>query len=327
MKETKYIVGVDFGGTSIRIALVRFSGASYKIETFASLATTKFNKNSLIVHLTKNILQLKKEVREKGYRIKAVGIGVPGQVSFAKGLVYKLTNVSGWKDVNLKKELQEKIGLPVYVDNDANVMAQAEVRFGAAKNYKDCVCLTLGTGMGGGLILNGKLYRGVNFIAGEIGHMSINEDGLKCACGSIGCAERYVGNRYLLAEAKKRLKHGVKSKVRLLIGKNYEKLTLELLSQAARENDKFAVSFWQEAGTHIGVLLANVVNLLNPQIIVVGGGVAKAGKVLFDAIKKTVKERALPAALKDLKIVPSKLQEKAGLIGAAGLALFEAEED
>ncbi|MBI4845204.1 MAG: ROK family protein [Candidatus Omnitrophica bacterium] len=177
LKSARYTIGVDFGGTNVKLALVRFSEKSYRIEKFSTFPTKEYNRDALIEQLVIRIIKLKAESTFKGNKVRGVGIGVPGRVDFNKGMVFDLTNVPGWKNVHLKEILESKVKLPVSVDNDANLMALAESKFGAARGYKNCVCVTMGTGVGGGLIFNGKVYRGMNFAAGEIGHMTINENG------------------------------------------------------------------------------------------------------------------------------------------------------
>jgi glucokinase len=321
----KYTIGVDFGGTNVKLALVKFSKDDFKIEGFSSFQTKDYNRDELIEQLVIRIIKLKAESTYKGNRVRGVGIGVPGRVDFNKGMVFDLTNVPGWKNVMLKEALQSKIKIPVLVDNDANLMALAESKFGAAKGHKDCICVTMGTGIGGGVVLDGRIYRGVNFAAGEIGHMTINENGPLCVCGGKGCIERYIGNKFILEEATKRLRSGAKSIIRNQIAGRYTNLTLEMLTKAARKKDQFSMLIWQEVGTHMGAVLANVVNLLNPEIIVIGGGVANAGSLILDPIRRTVKERAFQVCCRNLKIVPSKFKEKAGIIGAASLVLANKE--
>jgi len=323
---SRYTIGVDFGGTYVKMALVRFTDKNYKIEGYSVFSTKDYNRDTLIEQLVIRIIKLKAESTFKGHRIRGVGIGVPGRVDFNQGIVCDLTNVAGWKNVHLREVLKEKLKVPVFVDNDANLMALAESKFGAARGYRNCVCITMGTGIGGGIILNGKIYRGMNFAAGEIGHISIDENGPVCVCGSIGCIERYVGSRYILEEAMKRLRRGAKSIIRNELKGRYSNLTLEMLSKAARKKDAFSVILWKEVGRHVGVLIASVVNLLNPEIIVIGGGVANAGKLILGPIRRMVRERAFQVSCRNLKIVSSKCKEKAGIIGGAVLALTGVEK-
>ncbi|MCM8813654.1 MAG: ROK family protein [Candidatus Omnitrophica bacterium] len=319
-------IGVDFGGTYVKLALVRFEERNYKIVGYSFFPTKQYSRQGLIEQLIIRIIKLKAESTFKGLRVRGVGIGVPGRVDFHRGTVLDLTNVHDWRNVSLRDELERKIKVPIFVDNDANLMAYAESKYGAAKGFKDCVCVTMGTGVGGGIIIDGKIYRGANFAAGEIGHISINKNGPTCECGSRGCVERYVGNRFILEEAVQRLRQGAKSSVRERLNGRYENLTLEMLSDAGRRKDPFALNLWNEVGVHMGVVLASVVNMLNPQVIVIGGGVANAGKLILDPMRRTIRERAFSVSCQKLQILSSKCKEKAGIIGAAALALSDRNE-
>ncbi len=319
--NTRYSIGVDFGGTYVKLALVRFGEKGFKIERFSLFCTKDYNRDTLIEQLVIRIIKLKAESTYKGNKVRGVGIGVPGRVDFNKGMVFDLTNVPGWKNVLLKEMLENKVKIPVFVDNDANLMAFAESKFGAASGYKSCVCVTMGTGIGGGIVFGGKIYRGMNFAAGEIGHMSINANGPLCVCGGRGCIERYVGNRYILEDAIRKLRAGAKSSVREQLNGKYFQLTLEMLSVAARKKDAFSQLIWQEVGNNMGVVLANIVNLLNPEIIVIGGGVANAGALILEPIRRVIRERAFQVSCRNLRIVSSKFRDKAGIIGAAALVI------
>ncbi|MDD5729449.1 MAG: ROK family protein, partial [Victivallales bacterium] len=288
----RYAIGVDFGGTFVKLALLRFSEKGVKIEKFSSFRTKDYQRDALIDQLVIRIIKLKAESTYKGNRVRGVGIGMPGRIDFNQGVIFDLTTVPGWKNLHLKEILQDKVKIPVFIDNDANLMALAESKFGAARGYKHCVCATMGTGIGGGLIINGKLYRGMNFAAGEIGHMTLNENGPMCVCGGRGCAERYIGNRYILEEAIRQLRRGARSILREQLKNKFYNLTLEMLNQAARKKDEFSLMIWQDVGNHMGVILADVVNFLNPEIIVIGGGVANAGALIMDPIRRVVRERA-----------------------------------
>jgi glucokinase len=193
------------------------------------------------------------------------------------------------------------------VDNDAKLMTIAEHRVGAAKKFKNALCLTLGTGVGGGLIINGSLYRGNDNAAGELGHIPLNEDGPVCGCGGKACLERYVGNTVILKEAHKLFKTS---------------LSLEKLSQMSKNNNIKAIKFWKSVGEKLGLGLSGIVNLLNLDVIVIGGGVSDAGKILFDSIKQTISLRAMSVQSKRVKIFKAKLGNDAGVIGA-GLLVKE----
>ncbi len=301
--SSTYTIGIDLGGTNLKIALVE---ASNRIKDKQVYDTRSYrNKESLINAITTACQNIIAKNKLNKNQISAIGLGLPGPINSKKGLVHFFPNIPGWKEVYLGKILKTRLKNDIYLDNDANLMALAEQREGAAKGFANAVCLTLGTGVGGGLILEGKLFRGTDFAAGEIGHIPLGISGEQCNCGGRACLERYIGNNRLLEKAKKSF------------GKN---ISLEELSQLSIKRNKKAIAFWQETGVYLGVVLSGVVNLLNPGIIVLGGGVANAGKILFDSVKNTIRQRAMPVQSENLRVVKAKLGRDAGMIGAGILA-------
>jgi glucokinase len=198
-------------------------------------------------------------------------------------------------------------------------MALGELTFGAGKGCKNIICLTLGTGVGGAIIINGQLYRGASLVAGEIGHIPINEKGSPCNCGNSGCVEAYAGREYFLKDARKSLKKGARSIVAKMANNRLSDITPELLVQAAAKGDFFAKRKWEEMGEHIGTALVGVVNFLNPELIIIGGGMAGAGRFIFDPIRKTLKKSAMRVQREAVKIKKAELGNDAGVIGAAEL--------
>jgi glucokinase len=244
----------------------------------------------------------------------ALGVGMPGFVDFESGIVHSLTNVRGWKEVALRQILQERTGLPSVIENDAKSMTYAEWRHGAARGKRNVVCVTLGTGVGGGLILEGRLYRGSAFGAGEIGQASIDADGLPGNYGNLGALEKYVGNAQIVERA-------AEMYAASLQGAPEGELTPLTLKQAAERGDPVAIALWKEIGVRIGYALSNIVWLLNPDAIVIGGGIANAGEWIFGPVREEIRSRCSPVFWQRLEILSAKLGSDAGLIGAATLAL------
>jgi glucokinase len=303
----RYIVGLDLGGTNLRIGLF-----DYKIQLLNKriLSTPDFrDKDSLIEIMVQSIKEIIKDNSIKERNTLGIGVGLPGPLDYKRQLVYFLPNIKGWHNVFLGKILKERIGINTIIDNDANLICLAEYYIGLARKYSNLVCITLGTGVGGGLIIENRLYRGTNSLAGEIGHIPITQDGPYCGCGKKGCLESYIGNQRIIRQAKKIFKKNI---------------TLEELSRLARLNDIRAIKIWKSVGEKLGTVLAGVINLLNPEAVVIAGGVSKAGKVLFDSIKETIKERAMPIQAKQVKILNSRLKDNAGITGAALLVKMEA---
>ena len=293
-------VGIDLGATRIKMALVDRSGrVSHRREI-----DTPFNakRSQIIDSLVDNIAYILKTSSTNKKDVAGIGIGVPGPVDSKKGIVRYFPNIKGWNNVPLKAILERRLGLKVVLDNDVNAMTLAEHKFGAGRGAVNLICITLGTGVGGGIIIDGRLYRGSTMCAGEIGHIPINEKGPRCNCRGIACLERYVGNRYVLGRARK------------ILGKA---ITLERIDGLAKEGNKKALGIWQDVGSKLGVALTGTVNLLNPDMIIVGGGVSKAGELILTPMRKTIKARAMKDQAKHVKIVRARLGGNAGIIGAS----------
>jgi len=301
----KFIVAIDLGATNLKVAILN---SSYRIicKKFYPTQTCR-NKLQLIDKICAAIYEILNEKKINKNKILGIGIGVPGPIDYSKGKVHFFPNIPGWRDVGLKAILEKRIKLPVFIDNDANLMCLAETRIGAAKKSKNAICLTLGTGVGAGIIINRNLYRGSSFAAGEIGHMPLNERGPRCSCGGRACLERYIGNKEIKERARKVFRRDV---------------SLEELSSLAKKGNRKAIQLWYNVGTQLGIALAGLANVLNPDCIVLGGGVAKAGSYLFSGVKDTIKSRAMPIQAKAVKLMKAKLGSDAGLIGA-GILLKE----
>lgn len=314
----KYAVGVDFGGTNVKLALVNAQGKIVAREKFVTReAASQAAWMEAVAAAIDRMLAAKKL---KKSALAGVGVGVPGFVDFERGFIHDLTNVPGWTAVSLASKLQKKLRLPCYVDNDANLMALGEIAFGGGKNLRHAVFLTLGTGVGGGIVLNGQLYRGAFSMAGELGHVSIDLHGVVSPQGR-GGLEQYVGNRRIAEYAVKLLKAGRTSQVEELCGGDFEKITPELLAIAAQQGDAFAQEVFDYVADCLAAALASVTYLLQPQAFIIGGGVAASGAVLFDPLRKHWVERLDPHFAKRIKVLPAKLGNDAGAVGGAALAL------
>ncbi len=300
LKSARFIVAIDLGGTNIKVALFSLG---FKMRDRLSCPTPVLHgRQAVIVAVLEMVAGLLSRRKISAGSISAAGIGVPGPVDFDRQVVHFLPNIPGWRNVPLSSVFTSACGIPCVVDNDAKMMALAEYTLGAAKGSRNAVCLTLGTGVGAGLIIEGKLYRGADNAAGEIGHLPLNENGPACPCGGKACLERYAGNGALLKEA------------RAALGAS---ITLEKASALAAGGNRKALRFWRTASTHIGIALAGLSNVLNPDVIVVGGGVSSAGRPLFDGLKENLLRRAMPVQGRRVKVVRAALGSDAGLIGAA----------
>ena len=313
---TRAAIGVDIGGTNVKLGLVDERGKVLLRDTFRTTQTR--SRTELLDKLAIHISLLKEEARTRKLKLAGVGIGAPGPIDVERGFVYFFPNISGWKNTPLKKILEKKLRLSVFVDNDANTMALGESCFGAGKGAKNVIALTLGTGVGGGLVLGGKLFHGSTFSAAEIGHMVVDSEGPLCACGNRGCIEAFVGNGYFTRQVRERLKSR-KSILKKWM-KEGQELTPKLVQDAARSGDVFAKEQWKLTGERLGSFLAGLVNLLNPERIVIGGGIALGGELVLAPIRSAMKKKAFPIASRFVRVMPAVLGNDAGLVGAAALA-------
>lgn len=301
-------IGVDFGGTSVKAGVV--AGGKI-IERAERIATRQHRGAKALLDAVMAAIAI---LREKYPEVHAIGAGLPGMIDSVKGRVHELSNVPGWKNIDLTSLLEERTGLPVAIDNDANAATYAEWLYGAGRDGVNVVCMTLGTGVGGGLILDGKLYRGSQLGAGEIGQMTIDPHGVAGHYGNFGALEKYVGN------------HQIAQRAQLLyeedgLTKSEAECSPIALQTAADGGDVIARRVWEEVGFHLGTTLCDIVWLLNPDRIVIGGGVANAGEYVFGPIRKIIRKRTMKIFHEKLEIVPAALGNDAGIIGSAALAL------
>ncbi len=306
--ELPLAIGIDMGGTSVKYGVVR--GAEL-LRSGEPIITGDFKgPQALIGEMTRRV----GELREEFPSIEAVGIGVPGFVDVQRGVVHELTNVPGWKEVALRTLLTASTGLPCFAENDANAMCYAEFVHGAGKGARNMIAITLGTGVGGGLVLDGRLYRGSSFGAGEVGQMSIDWRGRAVVHGNVGALESYTG----IGPLAKRAGYLYK---RAKVKKSAEELLPQALAAAVKLKDPVALQVWDEFTSQLSTGLVNAVWLLNPDRIVIGGGIAKAGKLIFDPLWKKMKGQLAASFTEHLQVVPAKFGNDAGIIGSAAVAL------
>jgi len=315
MSANDYVIGVDLGGTKIYTALAGSKGdilAEIKIFTQAS-----YGPEHVIRRIVRSVeqVQLKAGIRGK---VNALGIGAPGPLDPVRGIVYRAPNL-GWHDIPLKKILEDKTQMPVAIDNDANLAALGEHVFGAGRGVEDMVYVTVSTGIGGGLILGGKLYYGSAFIAGEIGHMTIEPNGPKCRCGNKGCLEALASGTAMSRLAGELVEQGRGLGILKIAGEK-NKISSEIIAMAAASGDQEALDILALAGKYLGIGLANIINLLNPALILLGGGAIQAGEPLWQAMEGELGKRALPAAHRQAEIIHAALGQRSGLMGAIALA-------
>ncbi|MEN2997505.1 MAG: ROK family protein [Brevinematia bacterium] len=308
-------VGVDLGGTNIKAGLVDDDGkiiSSLMIPTEANLGWER-----VIANIKKVIANLLKDGQ-----VNAIGVGVPGPVDFKKGLIREMPAIPGAKNISVADELKKEFGKPVFVDNDANNFALGEVVFGVAKGRRFVVGVTLGTGIGGGIVIDGKLYRGVKNYAGEVGHMTVVPNGLQCNCGKFGCWEAYGSATALIRNALSYKKRDIVTRLREFPD---DKIDAKTIFELAKDGDEFCNFLVQNMFFYLGLGIASLVNVLNPEMVVIGGGVSLAGNFLIEPVRKIAFDNIMPPLREELEIVLSKFGGNAGMLGAAGLAKIEFE--
>lgn len=311
-------IGIDVGGTNVKIALVDKSGKiiySNSVPTYA-----KMGYEYTVNNIKQAIKDLMKETNTTAKDIDGIGFDFPGQVDYKTGVVKLAPNIPGWVNVPIAQMIEEEFHIPTRIDNDVRCAALGEMKFGAGQGYENFVCITVGTGIGSGLVVNGQLVRGASNAAGEIGHIKLQmKDGLICGCGDTGCLEAYASGPSIVAMAQDYIKGGKSTKFREMAAAEGGEITPYMVAKAAEAGDPVAKRIFAIVGEYIGIGLTSVINLLNPEKVIIGGGVAEAGDLLLDPIRKTIKERAMVVAGSAVEIVPAQLGNSAGVIGASML--------
>jgi glucokinase len=306
MKNTEYLIGVDLGGTAIKYGICKGDGTILK--EFISDTQRNAPVDSILEKISESIKDALAYAEKNKIDVATVGLGTPGLVDIDTGyLMGNAPNFKYWRNVEVKTRLKSGLTVPVFVDNDANAMAYGEYCFGAGRDFDDLICITLGTGIGGGIIINGEMFRGSKYAGAELGHMSIHYNGKKCRCGGIGCWELYASatamiENYLAKNPK------VKSISPREIFKQYKEGN-EIAAQVVKDEVEFT-----------GTGLASLVNIFNPQRIIIGGGLSEAGQWFIDQIVKAVERRAVRDSFESVEIVAAQLGNQAGWLGAAALA-------
>jgi glucokinase len=307
-----FVLAFDLGGTHLRAAMVGEDGAIHSSVKHQTPVTTSASEvvNALVAAARESESRL-----PPGQLIKAASVAVPGSVNTATGVVVNAPNVSALNGFQLAAALTSELGLAATVENDANAAAVGEMWRGAARGYRSIVCVTMGTGVGGGIILDGKLWRGVNNSAGEVGHTCVDPfSDVACTCGSRGCLERFASATGIV-----RMTREAQSRFPNSVWQSAGQFTSADVYQAGVQGDALALEIMQCVGFYLGVALANLVNLLNPEMIVIGGGVANGWNLFADEMRKQVAERAFPVLAAQVKIVRAECGDDAGLLGAARL--------
>ncbi len=310
----KKAVGIDLGGTYIKAGLTDENGNIIKKQQFPTLG----EKNDRDVVLKQIETAIDFALENTNGEIAGIGIGTPGVVD-DEGVVFSAPNLPRWDNLPLKQIFAEKYKLPVVVENDVNTITWGEFLYGAGNGYNTIICITLGTGLGGGIVKDGKLLRGGKYSAMEIGHITIDYRGPRCKCGNYGCIERFVGRDYIVERAVNAIKDGKKTMIYDLVSGKLEEITPKIISDAYKQGDKVATDIWIDVGVCLGALFTGLVNLINPDIIIIGGGISRRVEIMFETIEKKIKEQAMPKLAENVRVVQSELGSDAGIVSAGAL--------
>lgn len=307
------VLGIDLGGTKIAAALVGKDREVYWEDNIPTMASAGLSE---VVNRIKGLIEQASNIA----RPSSIGLGSPGPLNIKKGLVVEAPNL-GWSNVPIVQLLKEISGLPVYLENDANAAALGEQVFGAGAGFDDLVYITVSTGIGAGFVLNGRLLQGRDGGAGEIGHNIVVEDGPLCGCGRRGCLEAVASGTAIARMVKERLQGGESSLLQEMAGGELERISTKLIGEAAQLGDPLSLQAIRVAADHLGKTVSGLVNTFNPGIVVIGGGVANLGGLLFEPVREIVRQRSFASFTESLSIVPAALGGRAGVLGAAAVAM------
>ena len=323
----KWLVGVDLGGTNIVVGVLPIDGGNGDVLACRSVPTEAQRGAKFVVDRIVGLIEeaMNDVIAEHGGSredFAGVGIGSPGPLNRETGTVINTPNL-GWRNFPLRDLISNAVGLPATLDNDANCATYGEWWLGAARNVDTLVGLTLGTGIGGGIVLNGEIFHGVSDAAGEIGHMTIEANGRKCKCGNYGCLEAYASGPAIALRAIEGIEAGAESLLPALVNGKLEDITAATVYEGVVLGDPYANDVMRETAKILGAGIASIINILNPEMIVIAGGVTRAGEHLFAPLRAEVRRRAFKSAQEACQIVSAQLPGTAGLIGA--IAVFKKE--
>jgi len=317
-KRQRYVVGVDLGGTNIVAGAMPEDG-SREIAMRTEPTRADQGAEAVVDRIARMIeTVIADTIAETGAKrddFAGVGIGSPGPLDRERGIVIVTPNL-GWRNFPLRDEVANRVGLPASLDNDANCATLGEWWCGAAKGGRHVVGLTIGTGIGGGLILDGRLFHGASDVAGEIGHTTIDSTGRRCKCGNYGCLEAYASGPAIAERAREALAGGEPSIMPKLVNDDLTLITAQLVYDASKKDDDVARQVVRETASFLGAGVANLLNIFNPDVVVIAGGVTQAGEPLFEPLRAEVRRRAFRPAVEACRIVPGTLQGSAGVVGA-----------
>lgn len=315
----KYVIGIDLGGTKISTALSTFEGEV--VEKVVISTNAKEGEIPVLNRIIGTVESVLEQAKVDVAEVETIGIGSPGPLDAKKGVIISTPNLP-FKDFNVTKPLMDKFDVPVYLDNDANVATIGEFMFGAGKGKSNVVYFTVSTGVGGGAVLNGNIYRGNTCNALEIGHTTVAPNGPRCNCGNVGCLEAVASGTAIGKRGMEAVATNVETSL-----KSYEKVTSYEVFKEAEKGDQVAKDIVEDALNYLGIGVANAVSIFDPEVIIIGGGVTQVGDILFNKVREVVKKRCFKSMVEACEIVPAGLGTDAGVIGAVALAILESKNN
>jgi len=315
------VLGIDLGGSKILTAVVGAQGRMLSSDRSHTPAVE--GHEAVIDAILESAHRALEQAEVSASELLAVGAGAPGLVNPWTGIVATSPHLPGWRDVPLRDMIQDGLGKETFLINDANAAALGELRFGAARGVRSFVYITVSTGIGGGVVIDGEIYSGATGTAGEVGHMTIDDDGPACNCGNRGCWETLASGTALRREARHRIAEGARTTMLELAEGSVDKVTPRTVEAAAGRGDELARQLIARTGYYLGVGLANLVNMFNPELIVIGGGLSNMGDMLLEPAFEEARKRAYPEALEAVQFVRAELGGNSGVLGAAAFALQE----
>ncbi|HET9040084.1 MAG TPA: ROK family protein [Gemmatimonadales bacterium] len=317
----RFVLGIDIGGTNLVVGSVAEDGSTV-LATASEPTHSEAGATDVLdrlVGLAQRAIAATRQAAP-GAEIIGLGVGAPGPLDTKRGIVLLTPNL-GWVNMPLRQIIHDRMGLPAALDNDANCAVLGEWWVGAARGARHAIGITIGTGIGGGLILDGRLYHGASDVAGEIGHTTIDTEGRRCKCGNYGCLEAYASGPNIALRAVEEIEAGADSSLRTLVAGDLGKITAQTVYQAAADGDELALEIVNDTAKFLGVGIGNLLNVFNPEVVVVCGGVTLAGPHLFEPLRREVARRAFKPAVAACRIVPGELAGTAGVFGAAKVFL------
>jgi len=317
--DNYFVIGVGIRRTEISTGIADLRG-SIIARKKASLEE-RANQKTILKKLIGLIYGVVKDSGIQKEKVIVIGIGSPGPLYAHSGIILSPPNFPGWRNILLRKLIEEEFKIPTFIDNDANTCALGEKWFGSGQGINNFIYLLCDKGVGAGIVINGEVYRGVDGMAGEVGHTSISLRGKRCECENYGCLENFISHSVVISKARKLISSGKRTMITKMVGGKLKDIKIKTIIEAAQKKDELALQLSEEVARYLGIGITNLVNLFNTKTIIIGGQFAQAGEILLDPIRKMVKKRAYPAVARDLKIITDHLGEETYVVGATALAL------